>query len=152
MSDVKRTIKGLLLEMKLAPTTEEKIIAEETILNEFEALRKKYNELLLSGGPIVIKMNSEDERLLSESAAIKFCQQQQKDMQILQADIRRSELFRKIIEDKNFYLSKDLVAKDAEIQRLKDLLSTVVMHLEYPGQYEDSAVIAEIRKALKGGG
>lgn len=34
--EVKRTIKGLLLEMKLSPTSDERILAEETILQMFE--------------------------------------------------------------------------------------------------------------------
>ena len=36
-----RTFKGLLLEMKLAPTNEEKILAEETLVNEIEALQSR---------------------------------------------------------------------------------------------------------------
>lgn len=50
------------------------------------------------------------------------------------------------------YDFQQLVKRDeeqkAEIARLRELLGTVLMHLKYPGQYEDDAVIAEIDKAL----
>lgn len=42
--DKPRTIKGLLLEMKLSPNYEERILAEEMILNEFEQSRAELAE------------------------------------------------------------------------------------------------------------
>lgn len=95
--EVKRTIKGLLLEMKISPTSEERFLAEENILQMFEDRDRIVAELSESLS-FVMKQDTEKLQTIAE----------------LRAEVERTKGFETALEDAVIKY-REIIAKQAKV-------------------------------------